>query len=74
MKLAEFMRINSLSPEALAARLGDVSASGVRKWANEERIPRKDQIERIIEITDGRVMPNDFFSIPDRFASREEAA
>lgn len=74
MKLAEFMRINSLSPEALASRLGDVSASGVRKWANEERIPRKDQIERIIEITDGQVMPNDFFSIPDRFVSREEAA
>lgn len=74
MKLSEFMRMNDLSPDALAALLGDVSASGVRKWANEERIPRKDQIERIVEITDGQVMPNDFFRIPERFATREVAA
>jgi len=74
MKLAEYMRINNLSPDAVAALLGDVSASGVRKWANEERIPRKDQIERLVEITGGAVMPNDFFAIPERFSASSEAA
>ena len=64
MKLSEFMRSNGISPDALAGLMGDVSASAVRKWANEERIPRKDQIERIAKITGGLVMPNDFFSLP----------
>lgn len=65
MKLSEYMRERDLSPDALAAMLGDVSASGVRKWANEERVPRKDQVERIADITGGLVMPNDFYSIPE---------
>ncbi len=64
MKLADFMKSRDLSPEAFALKIGDVSASGVRKWIAEERVPRKDQIERIAVITDGLVMPNDFFSVP----------
>ena len=64
MKLSDYMQRHDISPDAFADLLGDVSASGVRKWANEERIPRKDQIERIAHITRGEVMPNDFFSLP----------
>ena len=60
MTLAEFMSTNSLSPEEMASRIGDVSASGVKKWVYGERVPRPDQMRRIIDATDGAVMPNDF--------------
>lgn len=61
MKLAEFMSTNSISPEEMASRIGDVSASGVKKWVYGERVPRPDQMRRIVEVTDNAVMPNDFF-------------
>lgn len=64
MKLADFLKHRDISPEAFALLMGDVSVSGVRKWIADERIPRKDQIERIAAITGGLVMPNDFFSLP----------
>jgi hypothetical protein len=64
MKLLDYMRARELRPEDVADLVGDVSASGVRKWMAGERIPRKDQIERIAIITDGAVLPNDFFSLP----------
>lgn len=64
MKLADFLKWRDISPEAFALLMGGVSASGVRKWITEERIPRRDQIERIAAITEGLVMPNDFFSLP----------
>jgi hypothetical protein len=64
MKLADYMRAQNLTPDDVASKMGDVSASGVRKWANGDRVPRKDQIERIAVLTNGEVLPNDFFSIP----------
>jgi hypothetical protein len=63
MKLADYMRHNDISPERFAETLGGVSVSGVRKWMSDTRVPRKDQIEKIAELTHGAVLPNDFFSL-----------
>jgi transcriptional regulator with XRE-family HTH domain len=63
MKLGEYIKAKGLSAEGLAGAIGGVSASGVRKWVAGERIPRRDQIEKIAEITGGDVLPNDFFDL-----------
>lgn len=60
MKLRTYMTDRDISPEDMAAKVGDVSASGVRKWVYEERTPRPDQMRRIAEVTDNAVTPNDF--------------
>jgi len=64
MKLIDYMRLHNFRPEELADKIGDVTASGVRKWMSGERIPRRDQIEKIAEVTAGAVLPNDFFTLP----------
>ncbi len=71
MILSEYMAVEDLSLEELAARIGDVSIGGLRKWLSGERIPRQDQLRRIDEITNGKVQPNDF--ILDRAVPQEAA-
>jgi len=64
MTLAEFVKATSIPLDELAAKIGDCSVSGLRKWINRERIPQKDQMERIVAATDGQVLPNDFYDLP----------
>lgn len=63
MKLAEFKKQKNLTDEALAGLIGDCTVSALRKWLAGDRIPRKDQMERIADVTDGSVLPNDFYGI-----------
>ncbi|MBN9304082.1 MAG: hypothetical protein BGO82_17055 [Devosia sp. 67-54] len=60
MKLALYMSQHNLSPEDMAIKIEDCSASAVLKWSRGERVPRVEQQRRIYEITDGQVTPNDF--------------
>ena len=60
MKLSEYMKQNCLDDAAMAARIGGCSEGAVRKWKYGERTPRPEQLARIAEATDGKVMPNDF--------------
>lgn len=60
MKLIDYMAEHSLTTEAMAAKIGDASASGVTKWMRGERLPRVEQLRRIFEVTGGAVTPNDF--------------
>ena len=60
MKLVDYMKREALGPDEMAAQVGDVSVSGVRKWMYGERVPRPDQMRRIAAVTGGAVMPNDF--------------
>lgn len=60
MTLSDFMSEQKVNPSEMAALIGDVSASGVLKWARGERIPRPDQQRRIFTATGGKVTPNDF--------------
>jgi transcriptional regulator with XRE-family HTH domain len=71
MTLSEYMVSEGLSLHELAARIGDVSEGGLRKWLSGERIPRPDQQRRIYKISGGMVQPNDWILDPD---SRGEAA
>lgn len=66
MKLSAYMRKHDLSIEQLAEMIGDCSVSGLRKWLSEERVPRKDQIERINKVTKGEVRADDFYDLEYR--------
>ena len=63
MQLQSYMKENGLDDDAMAAAIGDCSASAVRKWKYGERIPRPPQARRIAEITNGRVTMNDFVGL-----------
>jgi hypothetical protein len=69
MKLAQYMTDKKITPEALAEKVKNVSASGVRKWMYGERTPRPDQMRRIAEVTNGKVKPNDFILDSERGAA-----
>ncbi len=73
MKLSEFKKQNDMTDDALAALIGDCSTSALRKWFSGERIPRKDQMERIAEVTGGLVLPNDFYDVSGPSLSVEAA-
>lgn len=64
MKLDEYARQEGLSDEQIAEQIGDCSASGVRKWRDGDRIPRKDQMERIATWSGNKVRPDDFYDVP----------
>lgn len=60
MRLSEYMEITGLTDSAMAARLGDCAgATAVRKWRLGQRFPRLNALERIQEVTDGRVTAAD---------------
>lgn len=63
MKLATYMSLKKITPEEMAALVGNASASGVVKWMREERMPRPEQQRRIFEVTGGAVSPNDFVGV-----------
>ena len=71
MKLISFLRLNKLSDLAFAESLG-VSRAGVRKWMYGQRVPRADEMLKIIAATNGDVMPNDFFDVPSASADQPE--
>ena len=60
MKLIDYMTSNSIAPEDMAELIGEVSASGVRKWMSGDRVPRPEQMRKISRVTSGLVQPNDF--------------
>lgn len=63
MTLAEYITDLKISPEKFAETLDGISAGALRKWMSGERIPRKEQMEKIFEVTSGKVTPNDFFGV-----------
>ena len=74
MLLSTYLERKKISPGDFAQRVG-VSAEAVRLYLNGKRIPRTRTMEKISEVTDGKVQPNDFFSVRGaRAASGSEAA
>ena len=63
MTLEHYMALYGLDDEAMALIIGDVGATGVRKWRTRVRIPRPEQMKRIHDATNGEVQPNDFYDI-----------
>jgi hypothetical protein len=61
MTLAEYINETGETHEQLATRIGDCSVGGLRKWLRGDRIPQKEQMDRIFAATNGRVQANDFY-------------
>jgi len=62
MKLLFWRHSNNLSQTALAELL-DITQSAVGKYERNERLPSQDVMQKIIEVTNGEVLPNDFYNI-----------
>ena len=60
MRLSEYLQSNNLTSADLAAKIGNVTSEAVRLWATGKRVPRAEQMRRIVEVTEGQVTPNDF--------------
>ena len=66
MPLDEFRKDKGLSLSALARELGAAHATVVRRWClppghPEAQIPHQKYMYAIIELSDGKVQPNDFY-------------
>lgn len=60
MTLADFLRDAGERPAEFARRIG-TSRQNVTRWANGETIPRKGEMDRIAEATNGKVQAADFY-------------
>lgn len=60
MKLIDYMRERGLSPEQMAAQIGDISEGHVRKLMYGERAPSMATLAKIMEGTGGQVNAADF--------------
>lgn len=60
MTLRDWLIEKKVPAAVFAGRIGR-SPEAVRRYINGERIPDKSTMPRIVAVTDGDVMPNDFF-------------
>ena len=67
MRLADYVKQSNMSQAEIAALVGVTEAAMSRYMR--DRVPSPDVMQRIIEVTDGAVTPNDFFALPERQAS-----
>lgn len=61
MKLTDFLTENNLTPSDFARTVG-TSRQNVCRWM-QSNIPRTEEMQRIFEVTGGKVTANDFFGI-----------
>ncbi len=59
MRLDEYMEATALSDAALAERIG-VARATVTRYRNQRRTPRREIMQRIIQVTRGKVTANDW--------------
>jgi transcriptional regulator with XRE-family HTH domain len=64
MKLDEHLASTAVSHSEFAAKIG-VSKKAVDHWIAGRRLPRPEQMRRIIEATNGAVGPGDFYRRPE---------
>lgn len=60
MKLSHYLQKTDQSDVEFARRV-DVTQQCVNRWRRGLRTPTPDQMRKIIRVTDGAVMPNDFY-------------
>jgi len=65
MKLGTYLEQHSITYADFAARIGVSHARTVERYAKALRVPDGAIMKRIVEETDGMVMPNDFFELGD---------
>lgn len=64
MKLDDYLRSNRITASEFARRIG-ASFQAVDRYRKNQRIPCRTLMRRIVEATEGHVMPNDFFDLPN---------
>ncbi|MFC5423241.1 helix-turn-helix domain-containing protein [Bosea eneae] len=64
MKLAEYLRTRDMKP-AEFARIVGTHRQNVSRWMNGIAVPRPDDLRKILEVTDGKVTPNDFITLAE---------
>lgn len=60
MQLAKYIELRGISQREAAEQLG-VSKSAMNYWCSGTQIPRPADMRRIVEWSNGAVMPNDFY-------------
>lgn len=60
MKLAEYLRVNQLSMNEFARRIGAKNARTVQRYTGHGRMPSGLMMARIVKATGGKVQPSDF--------------
>tara|TARA_Y100000114_G_C11549646_1_gene226555 strand:- start:206 stop:400 length:195 start_codon:yes stop_codon:yes gene_type:complete len=61
MKLNAYLKHEGISYPEFAEKSKMFSKHAVNKWCNNQRIPGKKEMLRIVEITNRKVLPNDFY-------------
>ena len=61
MKLNAYLKENGITYPQFAEQSQMFSKHAVNKWCNNQRIPSKKEMLRIVEITERKVLPNDFY-------------
>ena len=56
------MALREFTDADMAKLIGHCTASGVRKWRNGDRVPRRQFLLRIQQVTEGAVCPADFYA------------
>lgn len=59
MKLSEWLTENRVSRAEFARQVG-VSGAAITQWCDGSIYPSREMAERIVEVTNGSVTPNDF--------------
>ena len=62
MKFSEYLQTKKITQEEVAKALG-VSQATVSRWIQEDFIPSKEFMQKIIAYTNGEVQPNDFYGV-----------
>tara|TARA_R110000751_G_scaffold56451_4_gene120416 strand:- start:1699 stop:1881 length:183 start_codon:yes stop_codon:yes gene_type:complete len=60
MQLRDWLASKRMKPDEFAKAAG-ASKGAVLKWMYGERFPRRSQLDKIREVTKGKVTANDFF-------------
>lgn len=63
MVIGEYLKRSSISQKDFAILVG-VSDQAMSRYCSGKRIPRRDEMQRIYEVTFGEVQPNDFYDLP----------
>ena len=65
MLLQKYIDLRQLTQRQAAEELA-VPSSTMHRWCAGECVPRPDEMRRIIQWSDGAVMPNDFYTMADK--------
>lgn len=73
MTLQDYLSTKGLTFTAFAAMIGTDYPSTVERYAKGRQIPGRSMMTEIVRVTNGEVMPNDFYGLHDvKITSRGE--